>query len=130
MDPIAPPATLPPPRPPRWWLRGLIGTGAALAVAGCVVHFFVLPWVVRRNVASALEGLGFADATFDVRRATPWGTTIGDVVAGGGVVRIASVEVTYGPVAVMSGELERVTLRAAEVRVALRDGKPNWPVRA
>lgn len=128
MTDLPPPAT-PAVRPPWRWLRGVgIGAGVLLTVA-LVAHFLVLPAIVRAQAAKALDGLGLAGATFDVRRATPWGSTISNVANADGTVRVDSVEVSYAPLAVIRGRLKVITLRGADVRVAVRDGNLKLPIR-
>src|SRR5262245_3100920 len=102
----------------RRWLRRLLAAGGTIFVAACIVHFAVLPWIVRENVATVLAGLGFDDARFEVRRAWPWRTTLADLSAAGGDLRVASVDVTYSPIAVLRGKLNRVVIERASIRVS------------
>lgn len=123
MEPAAPP-----PNASRRWPRRLAGAGAVGLVVVLVVHFIVLPWIVRVNVAKAFDTLGMPGATFEVRRATPWGSTIGNIVAADGNVRVESIEAAYNTLRILSGRIDRITIRGAAVRAAIRDGKPVLPV--
>src|SRR5215207_9074486 len=92
------------PRPRRRWPRRLAGVGAALAGGVCIVHFIVMPWVVRRNVEQALIGMGIADPRFEVKRALLWRSTIANLTAADGAIRAESVDVTYRPLKVVAGQ--------------------------
>ncbi len=101
---------------------------AAFALAGGVIHFFVFPWIVRKSATDALTKLGVADPRFNVARATLWGATLTNLTAASGDIRAASVAVSYQPLKVVSGEVDRVTLDGVRVRLAVRGGKLDLPV--
>src|SRR4051812_48070307 len=75
------------PRPSRSRLvfrraRRILNIIAVLLCLLLLAQLILLPWIVRRQVASAFVGLGLRDVHFNVRDATPWGAEISDIRAG------------------------------------------------
>ena len=97
----------------------LIASLAALVIAALVFHFAIMPWLVRQNVEKALNGLGVDAARFDVTRAWLWRSTISNIASADGAIRGGTIDITYRPVEVLSGQLRNIVIESAEVRLPL-----------
>jgi hypothetical protein len=111
------------PRRLRKWLGRLAAVLLGVIVVACVAYAMALPLVVRSVVGDILVKAGLRDAHFTVTRATFWRTTLSDLTALDGNVRIGSFDVTYRPLAVLGGVVERITVSGAKLRATVRDGK-------
>jgi hypothetical protein len=118
--PISTPA---PPRRLRKWLGRLTATMLGIVVVACVAYAMALPLVVRSVVGGILVKAGLPDAHFTVTRATFWRTTLSDLTALEGNVRIGSFDVTYRPLAILGGVVERITISGTKLHATIRNGK-------
>jgi hypothetical protein len=73
--------------------RTLVAFAGAVALV-LIVHYLLMPWVVRDRVRAALDEAGLRAATFRVTRATLWATDIRNLVLDN-ANRIDRVEVRY-----------------------------------
>jgi hypothetical protein len=115
--------TTPPTRRLRKWLGRIAAVLLGAVVIACVAYAVALPLVVRSVVGGLLDKAGLPDAHFTVTRATLWRTTLSDLTALDGNVRIGSFDVTYHPLAVLGGVVEHITVSGAKLHATIRDGK-------
>jgi hypothetical protein len=117
-----------PPKPRRKWRRRILTCLIVVLATGSLLYWLVLPWIVKRQIGAALREQGFPDARFDVAWVSLWSTRIANFSAGDGDVRFASVDVSYQPLAVIRGVLDRVKIEGVEIRVVIRNGKVERPL--
>jgi hypothetical protein len=110
-------------RPLRKWLGRIAAALLGVIVLACAAYAIALPLVVRSVVGNILVQAGLPDAHFTVTRATFWRTTLSDLTALDGNVRIATFDVTYRPLALLRGVVEHITVSGAKLRATIRDGK-------
>ena len=102
--------------------RTLITLGSALVLV-LIVHFVVMPWVVRGRVRAALDEAGFGSATFRVTSALPWATELRDLVLDKNSV-IDRARVKYNVVSLWNREVDEIVLSGA----TLSADPDKWPV--
>ena len=109
--------------PLRKWLGRI--AAALLGVIGgdFAAYAIALPLVVHSVVGNILVQAGLPDAHFTVTRTTFWRTTLSDLTALDGNVRIGTFDVTYRPLALLRGVVEHITVSGAKLRTTIRDGK-------
>jgi hypothetical protein len=107
---------------PFTWRKRLLFLmiGAMLAVV--VVHFLVVPWIVRHRVSTVLADAGFPTARFELASASLWGAHLLDVKLDGGN-QINDVQITYSLNDLVGGKID--TLRLAGVRYNVRSGSDS-----
>src|SRR4029434_2393189 len=104
------------------WLR-ILAIAAGIAFA---VQLFLVPIVVRYAVSRALTGLGFPEASFQLRATSLFRTLIEDVdLHSPRPARIGSIRVSHTPLSLLSGRVNTITLTGAEVEIAIRDGQAD-----
>jgi hypothetical protein len=97
---------------------------AGLTLALVLAYAFLLPWVVHRKIASALDSMGLTPVRFDVHRVTPWTLELRDVQAGDVTPdRISAIVVDYSPAVLRSGRIHTVRLTGVDVTLDLRKGR-------
>ena len=107
----------------RWAIRLLKIAGVAVALV-LAFQVLVLPWVVRRAVASSFAGMGLSEVSFQVRGASFWQTELAQVRVGNqGLARVGNIGVGYSPSSLLKGRVETIWLNGAEVEMTVKDGR-------
>jgi hypothetical protein len=102
--------------------RVLAAFGGAIALVA-LLHWVVLPWLVRDRVRAVLDEAGLGRATFRVTRATPWATEIRDLELGDGN-RVDRVKVRYDVQDLTQREVDEIIVTGATLAADPR----NWPI--
>lgn len=92
----------------------------------------VLPAVVSGQISRALNDAGYANATFRLRGASLYKTSIESLATADGRLRVESVEVTYRPTEALFGQLDTVRIRDALVTLPTVEpsaSDPSLPLR-
>lgn len=102
--------------------RRILAAGLKLFFLGLIIYVFVLPILARWQVLAVLRGID-ADASVVVRYVSPGRLHLSDVTLGSPPwFRAEEIAVTYGPLGLLSGRVETVTIRGAEWHILVRDG--------
>jgi hypothetical protein len=109
------------------WLMRLIGIVAFVVCAYVFLQAWVLPRVVKHQVASVLTGLGIADATFVVEEAGWNGVRLGQIKLGGeGAGGADVIDVSYSPWEVVGGKVRQVRVIGANLELKIHGGKVEF----
>ena len=106
--------------------RFLLRTGYAIAVAvvlAAAAYVFFLPWIVRRELAAALNAAGLPGVQFDVRGVSPFSLDLIDFQARGAADRIGAVAMRYTPASLWHRRVQGIRLVGVELALAVRDGR-------
>jgi hypothetical protein len=100
----------------RWLLLILPCVLMALLV---VLHLLVIPRVIRQRVHATLDQLGLGPASFELERATLWGSTLHNVVLGEtDPARAERITIDYGPDILLDGQIDALRLHGVELTTA------------
>jgi hypothetical protein len=114
-------ATLPRRRRVLRWAASVL---VLIGLAGVLLYWLVLPWVVRHECVAALEAAGISDVHLKIVRVTPWNLEMQEVQAGQTTpARIASVAVEYSPTTLSNRRISTLRLRGVEVHVSIANGR-------
>src|SRR5688500_2180279 len=109
--------------------RRMISIGFIALVAALLlgVWFIYLPWLLRSKVHDALRDLGVRGISFEIGRATPWGSELINVAAGGGQsLGIRRVVLDYSPIDLWDGKLDAIHIVGGRIELDVRDGQLDF----
>lgn len=109
---------------PAIWLKRIVLGLAMLVIVGLLAYAFVLPSMLHRKVAGALDGLGLIAARLHVDHVSLSRTVISDIILDArGRLRAGTVIASYTPADLRAGRIDRIEIVGAQLHFTYRDGK-------
>lgn len=109
----------------RFW-RTISVLGVVTSVV-LLVYVLLLPVIAKSAVIGLLEDSGLTDSTTNISSVSPWALQMNDVAIGkDDRIHCDSVIVTYEPIGLSGGRVNKVRVINGQWDIHVRDGKIDW----